>query len=290
MKKIFVAFAVGAMALGLSSCKETWDENPVLKTHDGTIQADFLNEPVMKNQPLMITNTNKTGTFQLTCSQPDYGYAAVASYKVQVSLTDTFEEMVEITQTFYDCANINPNNNDVAGAIEKLSNVRTEEDLPLPYQKVYMRLRAYVEQSPENTQYISNVVYFEALSADYLAIWVAGVPQDLYVRGGMNGWGADPAWQFETAEEENSYILKNVTIEPGVSFKIADSVWSVINLGSPEGNEDDKADILVPGDEYQLTSGGNPGHLRVGAEFTGNLLLRWEVGTGNYYIVLDPTN
>ncbi len=86
--------AVAAVALGFSSCKETWDENPVLQGHEGTLTADFLNVPTLKDQPVMITNDNKTGTFHLTCSQPYYGYAAVATYKVQVSLTEDFADFI----------------------------------------------------------------------------------------------------------------------------------------------------------------------------------------------------
>ncbi len=156
MKKLIYSLALTAVALGFGGCKETWDENPVLVGHNGTLTADFLNQPVMKDYPLMITNENKTGSMLLTCSQPDYGYAAVATYKVQVSLTEDFAQYQEISQAFYDCSQIKPVNGDIAAAIEKLSGVKTEEDLPLPYQPMYVRLRSFIEQSPNNTEYISN--------------------------------------------------------------------------------------------------------------------------------------
>ena len=194
-------FAVAVAALGFSSCSETWDDNPVIKTHEGVQQADFLNEPVMKDQVIMLTDQNREGVFHMTCSQPDFGYAAVGTYKVQISLTEDFKTYEEVSQDFYDCGAINVLNGDVASILEKLSGVKTEDDLPLPYQPVYMRLRAYVAQDEAQTTFISNVVKFKGVSADYLAIWVSDVPIDMYLRGAFpetGGWEAIEKYQFVT--------------------------------------------------------------------------------------------
>lgn len=284
MKKIFYSLAVAAVALGFSSCKETWEDNPVLEGHEGTVQANFLNVPVLSEQPIMITNDNMTGTFNFTCSQPYYGYAAIVTYKVQVSLTEDFAEFVEINQAFYDCAQINPVNSNVAAALEKLSGVKTEDDLPLPYQTLYFRLHAQIDQSPENTQYISNVVSFKEVSADYLAIWVADVPVDMYVRGGLplaTDWGAIPEYQFKTGTEENTWVIDYIEIPEGTEFKIADSSWGACNWGDGGGT-------LAFGEEYELNTGNNPGNLKIPGEFAGKVQVRME--KGNYYLLLDPTD
>lgn len=285
--------AVAAAALGFSSCNETWDDNPVLSTHEGEKTADFLNIPAMQNQSIMLTNANRTGTFKLTCSQPDYGYAAIATYKVQCSLTEDFADFVEIGQSFYNCANINPTNHDVAGALEKLSGVKTENDVPLPYTTLYMRLRSYIAQSEANTQYISNVVSFNKVAADYLAIWVAGTPVNIYIRGGVNDWAANPGpdestpgpWQFVTGAEENTWVIENCTIGANVSFKVADAAWAPLNLGG-NGGENDDSQMIDAGEEYQMTGGDNPGHMRLKKDFTGKVLLRLEAG--QYFITFDP--
>mgnify|MGYP001539967366 FL=1 len=70
---------MAAVVLGMSSCSETWDDNPVVKTHEGIQEAAFLNTPVMQDMPIMITEENRDGSFHLTCSQPDFGYAASAA-------------------------------------------------------------------------------------------------------------------------------------------------------------------------------------------------------------------
>lgn len=283
MKKIFLFCAVAAAALGFSSCSETWDDNPVLKTHTGEVKADFLNNPVMQDQVIMITNDNKEGTFHLTCSQPDYGYAAVATYKVQCSLTEDFANYEEIAQSFYDCSQINPVNADVAAAIEYLSGVKSEDDLPLPYQKLYMRLKAYVAQSESNTVYLSNPVAFKGVSANYLAIWVAGVPSNMYLRGGMNEWGAPDEYRFETGTDKDTWVLPgNVTIAAGTEFKVADSTWGSINMGSGTNGD------IAPGEKFALNAGENPGNIKLTEDFTGTVHLSLEAGI--YYLTLDPAH
>lgn len=284
MKKIIYSLAIASIALGFSGCKETWDDNPVYKGHEGTVQADFLNIPAMQNLPLMITEDNKQGNFVLTCSQPDFGYAAVATYRVQVSYNQAFPEgeYIEINQDFFDCAAIAPVNGDVAAAIEKLAGVQDEHDLPLPYNTVYMRLRAFLAQSPDDSQFISNVVHFDKVSADYLAIWVADVPVEMYLRGGMNGWGAPAEWQFKTGAEENTWVVKNVTIDGGTEFKVADAGWGACNWGAGDNP------TVTPGEEYELNTGNNPGNLKIESDFSGNIQLRLE--KGNYYLLLDPIN
>lgn len=282
MKNIFYALGIVSVALGLSSCEETWDKNPVLEGHEGIVQADFLNEPVMGEQAIMLTTDNSTGTFHLTASQPYYGFAAVATYRVQCSLTPDFANYREINQDFYNCAEINPINGDVAAALEYLSDVKNDGDLPLPYQTLYMRLYTYIQQSQENTQYYSNVVSFKNVSANYLAIWVAGQPANLYLRGGMNEWGAVEDWQFFTGEEENSWVSKEVTIAAGTEFKVADSAWGPVNLGA--GSD---ATVHV-GQAYALNGGDSPGNLTLAENFTGKAYLYLE--KGNYSLILEPAN
>ncbi len=277
MKKIFHIFAIASMALGFASCDETWDDNPVLKTHDGVITSSFLNEPVMQDQSIMLTQTNGTGTFHLTCSQPDFGYAAIATYKVQVSLSPEFTDYREITQAFYDCAQINPVNSDMAAALEYLAGVQTEADLPLPYQPLYIRLRSFIAQDEAHTQYLSNVVKFNSVSADYLAIWVADAPVDIYLRGGMNGWGSEPAWRFVTGPEEDTWVIKNVTIPAGTEFKVADPNWGEMNYGSSE-----KA---APNEKIALEYNG--GNIVMDADFTGLVQLSLEQGV--YYLTFDAS-
>lgn len=267
MKKISLIFAVAVAALGFSSCSETWDDNPVLNTHEGVVTADFLNKPQMQDQLIMLTSDNKDGNFHLTCSQPDFGYAAVATYRVQCSLTEDFAKYQEIEQDFYNCAQINPLNADVAAIIEKLCGVQTDADLPLPYQTLYMRLRAYVAQDEEATQFISNVVSFKGVGVDYLAVWVSNIPVGLYLRGGFaetKDWEAIEQYQFVTGPEENTWVTHTITIPADTQFKIADSSWGDMNIGAGDAGASVTCDTPLV-----VKNGDNPGNLMMTEDFHG---------------------
>lgn len=295
MKKIFLMCAVASAALGFSSCNETWDDNPVLKGHEGTPTVAILNAPALQDQYILLTEDNKDGNILLTCSQPDYGYAAIATYKVQLSLTEDFARFEEISQSFYNCAEINPTNKDFASAFEKLHDIKTEDELDRvkDYQTVYVRLRSYIAQSPSNTEYLSNVVKFDKVAATYLAVWISGTPVDLFIRGGMNDWGGTETgpdgtpgpWQFVTGPDENTWIIDNVTIKANTSIKVSTATWKPINLGGNAGENDD-SQMIKPGEEVAMTGGDNPGHMRMDVDFTGKVLLR--LAGEVYYITFDP--
>lgn len=280
MKKYILSCAVIAVAMGMTGCSETWDDNPVLVTHEGSPVVNFLNNPVMQDQEIMLTSSNATGTFLLTCSQPDYGYAAVATYRVQCSLTEDFANYYEIKQDFYDCANINPLNKDMARAVETISGVKKESDLPLAPRKVYVRLRAFVAQSPDNTEYLSNVVSFKGIGADYFNIWLVGEKVDIYLRGAMNGWGSPAEWQFEQDKDDNTWILKNVSVEAGVEFKVADSAWGPLNLGA-----DGAVKTVSVGEKTVLFGGNDPKNLKLDKDFKGDVKL--SLAGGNYYVLFE---
>ncbi|MBD5305762.1 MAG: hypothetical protein HDS12_05695 [Bacteroides sp.] len=81
MKKISIILGLAAVALGFTSCKQ--EENP--KYHQPT---DFIiSTPAMQNIAFE-TESEMTSneTFNLFCSQPDYGYAAICNYSAVVSL------------------------------------------------------------------------------------------------------------------------------------------------------------------------------------------------------------
>lgn len=72
---------MAAMVLGFSSCKQ--EDEPVY--HAPTTFT--VNEPALQNQ-VFRTKTDMTDkeTFDLYCSQPDYGYSAICEYSALVSL------------------------------------------------------------------------------------------------------------------------------------------------------------------------------------------------------------
>ncbi len=68
-------------------------------------------------------------------------------------------------------------------------------------------------------------------------------PVDLYLRGGMNGWGAEELWKMETSDNLTFWFdCQGETMIPaGTEFKIADADWAAYNYTA--------GDIVVPFDE-----------------------------------------
>ncbi|MCM1519025.1 MAG: hypothetical protein NC117_10325 [Pseudoflavonifractor sp.] len=83
----------------------------------------------------------------------------------------------------------------------------------------------------------------------------------VYLRGGMNGWGANDAWQFETTDGE-TYMLKNVSIASGVTFKVADANWGTVNYGGQKGMEVNTPYVLSYNSKDDCTTA---------ADFTGDI-------------------
>lgn len=102
-----------------------------------------------------------------------------------------------------------------------------------------------------------------------------GQPSSIYLRGGMNGWGADAAWEFQTTDVKGVWECPNVTIGAGTEFKVADANWGDINLGAPAG---DGKNVIKAGAKYQLELGG--GNIKIDEAFKGSAKLNKK---GNKY-------
>ena len=79
----------------------------------------------------------------------------------------------------------------------------------------------------------------------------------IFLRGGMNSWGADPDWEFQTTDNEGVYTLVNKSLSG--QFKVADANWSdACNFGAMKG--------AVPqlGKPFSLVSGGSSGNIDLG--------------------------
>lgn len=96
MKKFIYLLAGLALAAGFTSCedsKEPQYKNPTTFT---------LNTPALQDQMLETSGDQEDkATFNLFCSQPDYGFSAVCEYGVQVSLTDKFIDATDEQEANY---------------------------------------------------------------------------------------------------------------------------------------------------------------------------------------------
>lgn len=281
-----------ATALAFTACDESKDDHPTINTHEGEKEAIFLNVPEMSNMAVQITEDNNTQTLHMTCSQPDYGFAAQVQYQVEISLNNfTGQPMVEgcpasviLDTSFSNCAEINPVLGEVAQAMCKMLNIESQDQVPTSYYPLYMRLIANVKcvtGTPEilfeNTTYVSNTVQMQGVSCGYLAIVVPGLPTGIYLRGDMNSWGTEPDAEFLTTSEAGIYEIASYDIKAGQGFKVADSSWSNPNCGSngnsPKFNE-----------PYVLDNSSNSGNITIDSDFSGRIQLTVKGGAYTLYL------
>lgn len=291
MKKISFLFAALATTMAFTSCDESKDEHPVLEPNDGVIVENFLNTPEMSNMSVDFTDENQANTIHMTCSQPSYGYAATVRYNVEVSFDKDFTTpavpgapvSTTLNTAFYDCSEINPTYGELATAMCNLLGLKNDKEIPTGYRDLYARLVANIEIAGgadlyPNTTYQSNVVKMTRANCTYLAIIVPGQPTGLYLRGGMNDWGAPAEWEFLTTDVVNVSRIDYCEIPEGTEFKAADANWASINLG------DSGAELKI-NEPYELLLDPNPGNLTMPVNFAGSVTLTFK--GGKYTILFE---
>lgn len=205
MKKLSILFACLVAVLGFSSCQE--DTDPQYKNPTQFV----LNTPALVNQ---LYELSADGTIDLSWSQPDYGYAATAAYKVQVSLDGVDSTYIECGTEYKTCyAQVKAS--EVAEAICKLRGIESEDDYTdEPARKLYVRVHAYIS-GIEGSDILSNAIVLNQVK-EYCAIQSPGY---IYLIGNVGGWtGPDAAnadalanWRlFESATAIGSKIYSGV--------------------------------------------------------------------------------
>lgn len=180
MKKFAIYLAAAVALTGAVSCSQDTDPKYQVPTQF------VLNTPALTDQYYELTAGK---TFELTCTQPDYGYAAITHYNVDVCLDDKFEE-----NTFETLEPTNPTlavmtfkDADLAVALCALNGITTEEQKDAynaaPAQKVYFRANAWLE-GVETSAIASNVVSINNVKG-YFAV---PMPSYIYLVGSPEGW------------------------------------------------------------------------------------------------------
>ncbi len=232
MKKFIYLMTGAALAAGVSSCVDT--EKPVFQEPT----TFMVNAPALQDEYLATTgDMDDKSTFMLTCSQPDYGFAAKANYNAQVSLTGEFTEEVrdENDQVVTPASYVTLTNQDVNNAVMQLRTYDlavamctlleiTDEDSWADYIadggktegfKVYMRATCDIAGVPGSFIASENVVSYNNVSLNY-AVPTAGI---IYIVGDLNGF-AEPA---SNAALYQDYQL----IEPEIGCKIYAGVFTM---------------------------------------------------------------
>lgn len=106
----------------------------------------------------------------------------------------------------------------------------------------------------ESTSYLFEVSY----AGSSPTVKVSKLP--IYLRGGMNGWGATDQFAFNATDDANTneagheYTVSIAVAAGAVQFKVATDDWSTINLGAPT---DDLLQVAVDTEIELNTTNGN---------------------------------
>ena len=210
-----ILFGILGLVLAVVSCDGPETENPVLQSPTQFV----LNTPAFANQYVDLQSTEGVN---LTCSQPNYGFAAAASYFAQVSLDKSFADFIEIDEVYSSC-DMDVNAEAIAQAICKLRGVTSEDDYTdEPARPVYFRLRSQILDL-ENTDILSHVVCLEKVKG-YFALKLPGY---IYLVGDPEGWSGPTEgnkdhyneWRlFESSEAIGSKIYSGVFDIPAGKF------------------------------------------------------------------------
>ena len=219
-KKIFSVLALGLACLGITSCADDNDSNPVLNTAPTTF---VVNEPTMGEQHIQLTPDN---TVSLSWSQPDYGFAAYATYSVEVGIVKdgTIKWAKDkLATTFNTCTATIPGE-EIAEAMNDVEGFKSEDEYTdKGFREVAFRIHSAILDGEGNdievTKIASNVVTFKHMNA-YKAV---AAPRKMFVVGACSGW--------TTPDALNADAYKDwVIMETGVKTNIYQGTFD-INAG-----------------------------------------------------------
>lgn len=243
MKKLSIFLACLAALVGFTSCEE--DRDPVLQTPTKFV----LNIPAFQNQYYQLTEGN---TFELTCSQPDYGYSAITQYSAEVSLTEDFAKF-EPLKTVTTSTRMVLDDADLATALCKLHGFDSEETYQdLPAGKIWLRAVAQLEGVE------SSLIKSNAVALNNVKFYFA-VPQPgfIYLVGSPEGWAGPTEgnaahyadWRlFEKPDEIGSnvyYGTFDMPAAPMFRFYTALTGWDADSYGSQP--DDSPVDVPLVG-------------------------------------------
>jgi hypothetical protein len=182
MRKIYNILALLACVTFFWSCETDNDSNPVYHQPESFV----LNIPSYVSG---IYDLQHTESILLTCSQPDYGFTAATTYRVQVATLNDFSEFTTLA-TPYNTAKIEVDAQEMAVALVGLLGVTEAENYPTDPFPVYVRLSA--ELLDESSQVLSNSIELPKVKG-YFALPAMELPENIYLIGNVNGWSWDNA-------------------------------------------------------------------------------------------------
>lgn len=219
--KILSLLAFGLAVLGMASCSDDNDSNPVIDTKPTKF---VLNTPTMSEQHVQLSAGN---TVTLAWSAPDYNFLALPTYYVQVGVKqadgtivwDEVDGKPYYLETTYNSVKADVPGEEIAMAINSALGFKSEDEyIDKGYLEVAFRIHAAIldgegQEIPVST-IESNAVTFLHM-ASYKAV---RAPKTMYVIGAIDGW--------KEPTQDNKPNISSI-METGVGTGIYKGVLSI---------------------------------------------------------------
>lgn len=217
--KIFSLMALCLSFLGLVSCEDDNGSNPVLDTAPTQF---VLNTPALSEQYIQLSKDN---TVSLSWSQPDYGFPAIATYKVQLGLVENgnIRWSDQYLETTYTLCKAELNGEEMAQALSYLDGFTELDDyVDKGYREVAVRIHSAIDDGNGNdvpvTEIFSNPVIFKHM-ASYKTVRAKDF---IYLVGACTGWTTPSegesefykAWRLYETEIGSKIYVETFYINP----------------------------------------------------------------------------
>jgi len=217
-KKIFSLLVAGLALLGVVSCSDDHDSNPVLNTAPTKF---VLNTPTMSEQYIELSKEN---TVTLSWSQPDYSFAALATYTIQVGVVGSGGNITwsdELLETTYTICRADVNGEEIAMAINNADGFKQETDYKdMGVRQIAMRVHAAILDGENNdvpiTKIVSNTVIFKQMKS-FKSI---KAPKMMWIIGACGGW-------TEPSEGNRDALQSWILMETGVGTGIYQGTFDI---------------------------------------------------------------
>jgi len=280
MKKLSILTTLLLSMVLLASCDADRDSNPVINT-GGSPTSFTLNTPVQSSQYVDLENNS----IYLTWSQPNYGYNAIATYKIQVGLVQTdgsikwnvktttdengnvISTEPEYVLSTYNTCKAEVSGKNIAMEINEIDGLDAIENyVDHGYREIALRIHASINitssEEVAGTSVYSNAVTFKNMRS----YPVIKLPAAMYLIGTPNSWTAPTSaneekladWILLETEIGNNIFQGTFEIEAGnpqFRFYAALTDWDGGDSWGPQ--EDDSgievgfdADGIFPNEEF----------------------------------------
>ena len=138
-----------------------------------------------------IYDLKNTESIEFTTSQPDYGFTAAAIYRVEVSLSQDFNDYVTLSGS-HNTAKFTIDAADLALTLVGMHGVTEEAEYPADPHPLYVRLSSRLNEKDAGKVY-SNVITLPQVKG-FFALDPVLMPENMYIIGNVAGnWSWDNA-------------------------------------------------------------------------------------------------